>query len=115
MLRETLLSCLLFEHFISHFFGSKSRFYNRAWASSGGAIYPSKPRSESEAEFRSFLKEIECEDVECLRNKDVESLFKAVQYPWRKPQPDLPSQQEDPAKQQQWLVSKNQVLNFYLN
>lgn len=81
------------------------KYFKLAWASSGGAIYPSKPRNESEMEFRSFLQHVECGNVECLMSVDAQKLFKSVHYSWRKPQPDLPAKIEDPSKRHQWMVS----------
>ncbi|XP_066246878.1 neurotactin [Euwallacea similis] len=86
------------------------KYFTRAWASSGGAVYPSKPRNESEAEARSFLQHVDCEDAECLRRTDAKKLIKSVQHTWRKPQPDLPGKDEDPSKRHQWLVIDGKIL-----
>lgn len=85
-------------------------FVSRAWASSGGAIYPSKPRTESELEFRSFMENVGCKDADCLRQVNAEKLVTSVQDTWRKPQPDLPGKVEDPTNRHQWLVSKCRLI-----
>lgn len=82
-----------------------SKYFARAWASSGGAVYPKKPLFESEIDHKSFLSAAQCENAECLREMDAEKLVAAVEDTWRKPQPDLPSKDEDPDKRHQWLVS----------
>ncbi|XP_050315141.1 neurotactin-like [Anthonomus grandis grandis] len=85
-------------------------YFARAWASSGGSIYPSKPRDESEAEFRQFLQTVNCQDVTCLRELPAKKLVSSVPDTWRKPQPDLPTKDEEPDKRHQWLVIDGVIL-----
>ncbi|XP_074037555.1 neurotactin-like [Leptinotarsa decemlineata] len=86
------------------------KYFARAWASSGGAIYPKKPVAESEMENQSFMEAVQCEDVECLRSLDAEKLVSAVEDTWRKPQPDLPTVDEVPEKRHEWLVLDGRIL-----
>lgn len=84
--------------------------FTRAWASSGGAIYPKKQLNESEADNLSFLSNVQCENATCLRAVDAVTLTNAVPDVWRKPQPDLPAKSEDPDKRHEWLVLDGQML-----
>lgn len=86
------------------------KYFTRAWASSGGAIYPNKSPAEAEADFRSFLDNVGCQDAVCLRNVSAEKLVSSVQDTWRKPQADLPGRNEDPSKRHQWLVIDGKIL-----
>lgn len=81
-----------------------NKLFARAWASSGGAIYPRKTLSESELENQSFLNSINCDNVTCLRQLNAEFLTNAVFDTWRKSQPDLPAKGESPEKRHEWLV-----------
>lgn len=87
------------------------KLFSRAWASSGGAIYPKKQLSESELENQSFLTNVQCDDAACLRKLDAEVLTNAIPDTWRKPQPDLPSKDEDPNKRHEWLVLDGKILS----
>lgn len=51
-----------------------------------------------------------CEDAACLRRIDAEILTNAIPDTWRKPQPDLPSKDEDPNKRHEWLVLDGKIL-----
>lgn len=84
--------------------------FTRAWASSGGAIYPKKQLSESESENLVFLASTHCEDANCLRNMDATTLTSLIPDIWRKPQPDLPSKTEEPDKRHEWLVLDGNIL-----
>lgn len=86
------------------------KYFARAWATSGGAIYPTKSLGESEQENKSFLDAVNCKDVVCLRALDAEKLVTAVEDTWRKPQPDLPTSTEDPSKRHEWLVMDGVIL-----
>ncbi|CAH1370476.1 unnamed protein product [Tenebrio molitor] len=87
-----------------------NKYFARAWAASGGALYPNKSRHDAEIENRSFLELVECEDIECLRALDAEKIVRAVQDTWRKPQPDLPTPGEEPARRHEWLVLDGRIL-----
>ncbi|KAL1509778.1 hypothetical protein ABEB36_004463 [Hypothenemus hampei] len=86
------------------------KYFTRAWASSGGSIYPSKLRKDTEIEFRQFLQQINCDNAACLRNIQPTKLIKSVPHTWIKPQPDLPARDEDPTKRHQWLVIDGRIL-----
>lgn len=86
------------------------RLFTRAWASSGGAIYPKKQLNESETENLMFLSNTHCEDAACLRNMDAATLTSTIPDVWRKPQPDLPTKTEEPDKRHEWLVLDGQIL-----
>lgn len=87
-----------------------NKYFARAWAASGGALYPNKSRHDAEIENRSFLELVECDDIECLRALDAEKIVRAVQDTWRKPQPDLPTPGEEPARRHEWLVLDGRIL-----
>lgn len=87
------------------------KYFTRAWATSGGAIYPKKSRTESEIENKSFLEGLPCQHIECLRLElSAEVLTNAIQDTWRKPQPDLPRKDEEPEKRHEWLVLDGRIL-----
>ncbi|KAJ8910571.1 hypothetical protein NQ315_011240 [Exocentrus adspersus] len=86
------------------------KYFARAWASSGGALYPKKTLAESQLDNKSFLNAVQCQDEVCLRKMDARTLVSAVEDTWRKPQPDLPSPDEDPDKRHQWLVLDGRIL-----
>ncbi|KAJ8945077.1 hypothetical protein NQ318_005257 [Aromia moschata] len=86
------------------------KYFARAWASSGGAVYPKRTLRESEIDNKSYLEAVQCSDAECLRSADAEKLVSAVEDTWRKPQLDLPSKDEDPSKRHQWLVLDGKIL-----
>lgn len=86
------------------------KLFTRAWAASGGAIYPGKTLMESELENYSYMSTVQCTDAECLLNKEPNSLLNAVADTWRKPQPDLPSNLEEPDKRHEWLVLDGKIL-----
>lgn len=90
------------------------KYFTRAWATSGGSIYPNKTLAQSQIDNRSFLNAVQCEDADCLRKLDAEKLVSAVEDTWRKPQPDLPSRDEDPSKQHQWLVSNTLIFFVWI-
>lgn len=81
-----------------------TKYFTRAWASSGSAIFPNRSLMESELDNKSFLDAVQCQDVECLKNMDAVKLITSVEDTWRKPQVDLP-QRGEPTKRHQWLVS----------
>lgn len=87
-----------------------NKYFTRAWASSGGAIYPKKVRQESEADHKSFLDIVDCRDVQCLRSLEAAKLISAVEDTWRKPQLDLPSKTENPNQRHEWLVLDGKFL-----
>ncbi|KAJ3656261.1 hypothetical protein Zmor_015349 [Zophobas morio] len=89
------------------------KYFARAWAASGGALFPNKTRHEAENENGTFLQLVDCKDAECLRGLDAEELVRAVEDTWRKPQPDLPSPDEEPAKRHEWLVLDGRILKEY--
>lgn len=88
--------------------------FSRAWATSGGVIYPGKLLKESERNNKEYLSSFICDDnttaIKCLRSQPVESLVDAVPDTWRKAFPDLPTREEEPDKRHEWLVLDGQVL-----
>ncbi|KAJ8937558.1 hypothetical protein NQ314_011793 [Rhamnusium bicolor] len=50
------------------------KYFARAWASSGGAIYPKKSIYEAQQDNKSFLEAVQCQNIECLRNLDAVKL-----------------------------------------
>ncbi|CAH0561233.1 unnamed protein product [Brassicogethes aeneus] len=86
------------------------KYFARAWATSGGALYPTKPLAEYEIDNKSYLEGLQCDSVDCLRTLDAKKLTQAVQDTWRKPQPDLPSPSEQPLKRHEWLVVDGVIL-----
>ncbi|KAG5886624.1 hypothetical protein JTB14_013071 [Gonioctena quinquepunctata] len=86
------------------------KYFARAWASSGGAIYPRKSVAESEMENQSFMEAVQCGNADCLRKLEAEKLVSAVEDTWRKPQPDLPTADEVPEKRHEWLVLDGRIL-----
>lgn len=80
------------------------KYFVRAWASSGSAVYPKRDARQQQSDNRSFLDAVRCENVECLRDMDAEMLVKAVEDTWRKPFLDLPLADEKPQDRHQWLV-----------
>lgn len=86
-----------------------TKYFTRAWATSGSAIFPNRSLMESELDNKSFLDAVQCQDVECLKNMDAVKLITAVEDTWRKPQVDLPKRGEA-TKRHQWLVS---LIYFY--
>lgn len=81
-----------------------TKYFTRAWATSGSAIFPNQTLMESELESKSFLEAVQCEDFECLKKMDAEKLITSVEDTWRKPQIDLPPR-GSPTARHQWLVS----------
>lgn len=81
-----------------------AKFFTRAWATSGSAIFPNKTLMESELDNKSFLEAVQCENAECLMKMDAVKLITSVEDTWRKLQIDLPSK-GDFKKFHQWLVS----------
>lgn len=80
-----------------------TKYFSRAWAASGSAIFPNRSLMESELDNKSFLEAVQCENAECLKNMDAVKLITSVEDTWRKPQTDLP-QSGGPSKRHQWLV-----------
>ncbi|XP_044255231.1 neurotactin [Tribolium madens] len=86
------------------------KYFSKAWAASGGALYPNKTRREAEIDNRSYLQYVDCQDIDCLLKLDAEKIVRSVQDTWRKPPPDLPTAEEDPSKRHYWLVLDGQIL-----
>ncbi|CAH1100016.1 unnamed protein product [Psylliodes chrysocephalus] len=89
------------------------KYFVRAWASSGSAVYPKRDARQQQSDNRSFLDAVRCENVECLRDMDAEMLVKAVEDTWRKPFLDLPLADEKPQDRHQWLVVDGRLLKSY--
>ncbi|CAG9855985.1 unnamed protein product [Phyllotreta striolata] len=87
-----------------------SKYFIRAWASSGSIIYPQEDLKEYEVENRSFLDSVRCADIKCLREIDAETLVSSIEDTWRKPSLDLPSIEEKPEKRHHWLVQDGRFL-----
>lgn len=84
--------------------------FARAWATSGGSLFPNKLLADAEKENESYLAAVNCKDVECLRKADAGDLMKAVEDTWRQPNADLPSKDEDPKNKHEWLVLDGKIL-----
>ncbi|KAF2880218.1 hypothetical protein ILUMI_25954 [Ignelater luminosus] len=84
--------------------------FARAWAASGGAIFPGKTLFESEIANKNYLSTVQCTNAECLLNADATFLVNSVTDTWRKPQPDLPSKTEEPDKRHEWMVLDGKFL-----
>lgn len=86
--------------------------FARAWATSGGAIFPTKSLGEAEKDNEEFLAAMQCaiNDYSCLRDADANALMSSIPDTWRKPQPDLPQKIEDPRKRHEWLVLDGKIL-----
>lgn len=88
--------------------------FTRAWATSGGAIYPGKLLGESEQANLPYLETVPCKDIECLQNQSVEAIIEAVPDTWRKPPLDVPSVDEaDPSKRHEWLVLDGNIMKYH--
>lgn len=87
--------------------------FARAWATSGGAIFPTKSLGESEKDNDILLTAIPCpiNDYKCLRDADAYNLMSSIPDTWRKPHPDLPEKGEDPKKRHEWLVLDGKILH----
>lgn len=53
-----------------------THLFSKAWAASGGALFPNKTRHEAEIDNRSFLQYVDCQDVNCLRSLDAEKIVR---------------------------------------
>lgn len=84
--------------------------FAQAWATSGGAIYPGKLLKESERANQEYMSFFNCEDADCLREKDVDKIIQAVPDTWRKAVSDLPLPDEEPDKRHEWLVIDGKIL-----
>ncbi|KAI4462559.1 carboxylesterase [Holotrichia oblita] len=86
--------------------------FARAWATSGGAIFPTKSLGKSEKDNDNLLTAIPCpiSDFKCLRDADAYNLMSSIPDTWRKPHPDLPEKGEDPKKRHEWLVLDGKIL-----
>lgn len=84
--------------------------YQRAWISSGAARFPGRSLIESEKDNIKFLGKIDCQDADCLRNKEDETLLDATPDEWRHVTPELPRPGEDMAKPHEWLVLDGDIL-----
>ncbi|XP_057660351.1 neurotactin [Diorhabda carinulata] len=90
-----------------------SKYFKKAWACSGGAIYPKKDIKKFQKDNYSYLESVQCKDVDCLRNLDAVKLITAVEDTWRKPQPDLPLADEVPENRHEWLALDGHILRRY--
>jgi len=86
--------------------------YTRAWASSGSAILPGKPLSESGKLNEQLMATLECTDVQCLREASSERLWAATPDTWLHFPVDLPQPQEANASgsRHEWLVLDGDVV-----
>lgn len=89
-----------------------TKYFTRAWATSGSAVFPNRTLMDSELINKSFLEAVQCEDAECLKEIDAATLITAVKDTWRKSQVDLPHREES-MKQHQWLVSSRSLFNIF--
>lgn len=83
--------------------------YARAWISSSSAIFPGKPLHEAEQKNQLYMREIGCEDIDCLRNATVEKIWEAVPDTWRHSASELPSV-NDESEVHEWLVLDGVIL-----
>lgn len=89
--------------------------FARAWVSSGAATFPGKPLADSERANLPFLEQSKCKDADCLRKADAKYLLETVPDTWRRVWPDLPSVDENPSNQHQWLILDGDILLKHLN
>lgn len=89
------------------------KLFARAWATSGGALYPGKHLPESEQANLAYLETMTCKDVDCLRSQSVETVIQAVPDTWRKPPQDLPSQEEIDVNRHEWLVLDGNIMKYH--
>lgn len=90
--------------------------FSRAWVSSGSAIFPGKPRAESERANAGFLEATKCgEDADCLLKADAEDLLEAVPDTWRKNYADLPLINENTSVGHEWMVLDGDILTQHPN
>lgn len=82
--------------------------YTRAWISSSSSIFPGKPLQEAEQKNQQYMRDISCEDIECLRNATVEKIWEAVPDTWRHSAVELPIDNEHEGHE--WLVLDGIVL-----
>jgi len=91
--------------------------FSKAWVSSGASIFPGKELIESERENEVLVETLACgEDVECLKNKDVEYILDAVPEAWRGPLQDLPQKDDvGSSAKHQWLVLDGKFLQEHMS
>lgn len=84
--------------------------FARAWVSSGAAIFPGRPLSDSERANRLYLEQVKCPQGECLHTNEAEELMDAVPDTWRRVWPDLPANDENTTARHEWLVLDGNIL-----
>ncbi|CAH1985199.1 unnamed protein product [Acanthoscelides obtectus] len=86
-------------------------YFTRAWATSGGSVFPTKSLQESEMDNKGFMDAVQCQNTDCLRKMDARKLINAVEDTWRKPTLDLPEKGEQPSSMKhQWLVIDGRII-----
>lgn len=91
------------------------KLFARAWVSSGAAIFPGKPLSESEQANQVFLERSRCSDAVCLRKASAKYLNDVVPDTWRRDFPDLPKVDENTTIRHEWLVLDGDILRKHPN
>lgn len=85
--------------------------FARAWVSSGSAVFPGRPLSESERVNRIYEDQLICQkERNCLANGDPDELLEALPGTWRKDRTDLPSNDENTTARHEWLVLDGKIL-----
>lgn len=86
--------------------------FARAWVSSGAAIFPGRPLSESERANKIYENQLNCSTPNncSLAHTPADELLESVPDTWRKVWPDLPSIDENTTARHQWLVLDGKYL-----
>ncbi|XP_055383502.1 neurotactin [Condylostylus longicornis] len=84
--------------------------FSRAWVSSGGSRFPGISLKEAERKNEQYMSQIECQDVDCLRDASVEQILDATPDIWRQHPADLPNNDEDNTEIHEWLVLDGIIL-----
>ncbi|XP_049810847.1 neurotactin isoform X1 [Schistocerca nitens] len=94
------------------------KLFARAWLSSGSAIFPGQPLSESERESMTYLRRIRaCEDnltAGCLQSVDASELVELLPPEWEPRQPGLPNPDNSTPEIHKWLVLDGHILQRHV-
>ncbi|KAH0554643.1 neurotactin [Cotesia glomerata] len=90
----------------------EKKLFSRAWISSGSVMFPTKPLNASERMAESFLNNIQCRDISCLRTKTAESIIEAVPQNWYQHDIGLPEPREASSAEwrHEWIVNDGVIV-----
>lgn len=92
--------------------------FSKVWISSGSAIFPGKELNETEKANEIFLRNIQCNDVTCLRTKSATAVMEAVPDTWYVNYVNLPEPKEaepkEALKKHEWLVLDGNILQEHV-